>query len=378
MSNKKLTAKDVAELLADLSVEARAGTVASLASEFQQGTLTESERSMVEDIFRIMVKDAELRVRMALAQNLKENPGVPHEVALNLARDVESVSLPILRFSEVLTDEDLIEIVHGQGAAKQVAIASRPSVSGAVSSALVDTGNEDAVTELVANEGAEISDESLHKVVTDFGDREPVQDAMIHRPKLPLTVSERLVTMVSESMKEELAKRHELPDDLATDLILQSRERAVLSLSGGSGDDDLMKLVRQLRENGRLTPSIILRSLCMGDLNFFEAAASELAGVPLANSRQLIQDSGPLGLEAIYHRTGLPPSHFPAVNAAIIVAGEIEYDGGENDRERYSRRMLERILTQNGDLGVEFDSDDLEYLLTKMGQLPPDSLHDAA
>ena len=128
MSNKKLTAKDVAELLADLSVEARAGTVASLASEFQQGTLTESERSMVEDIFRIMVKDAELRVRMALAQNLKENPGVPHDVALNLARDVESVSLPILRFSEVLTDEDLIEIVHGQGAAKQVAIASRPGL----------------------------------------------------------------------------------------------------------------------------------------------------------------------------------------------------------------------------------------------------------
>ena len=39
--------------------------------------------------------------------------------------------------------------------------------------------------------------------------------------------------------------------------------------------------------------------------------------------------------------------------------------------------MLERILTQYGDLGVEFDSDDLEYLLTKMGQLPPDSLNDA-
>ena len=378
MPEQKLTAKDVAALLADPSAEARAGTAARLASEFQQGTLTESERSMVEDIFRIMVKDAELRVRMALAQNLKENPGVPHDVALSLARDVESVSLPILRFSEVLTDEDLIEIVHGRGAAKQVAIASRPTVSGAVSSALVDTENEDVVTELVANDGAEISAESLHKVVTDFGDREPVQDAMVHRPKLPLTVSERLVTMVSESMKEELAKRHELPDDLATDLILQSRERAVLSLSGGSGDDDLIKLIRQLRENGRLTPSIGLRSLCMGDLNFFEASVAELSGVPLANTRQLIQDPGPLGLTEIYQRTGLPPSHFPAVKAAIAVAGETEYDGGENDRERYSRRMLERILTQYGDLGVEFDSGDLEYLLTKMGQLPPDSLNDAA
>ena len=65
------------------------------------------------------------------------------------------------------------------------------------------------------------------------------------------------------------------------------------------------------------------------------------------------------------------------MRAAIDVARETEYDGGENDRERYSRRMIERILTQYGDLGVEFDSDDLEYLLTKMGQLPADSLSTA-
>ncbi len=39
--------------------------------------------------------------------------------------------------------------------------------------------------------------------------------------------------------------------------------------------------------------------------------------------------------------------------------------------------MIERILTQYGDLGVDFDCDDLEYLLTKMGQLPADVLTDS-
>ena len=61
------------------------------------------------------------------------------------------------------------------------------------------------------------------------------------------------------------------------------------------------------------------------------------------------------------------------MRAAMNVARETEYDGGENERERYSRRIIEPILTQYGDLGIEFDSDDLEYLLTKMGQLPPDT-----
>ncbi len=57
----------------------------------------------------------ELRVREALAAHLKNSPDLAHDVAVALARDVDSVSLPMLKFSEVLTDEDLIEIVRDQG-----------------------------------------------------------------------------------------------------------------------------------------------------------------------------------------------------------------------------------------------------------------------
>ncbi len=374
MKATTLNKDDVARLLSDPSGEARAETAAKIARNFSAGDLTESERAVVEDIFRIMVKDAEVRVREALAQNLKENPSMPHDVAVNLAQDVDSVSLPVLQFSEVLSDEDLVEIVRSQSAAKQVAIAKRPKVSETVSSVLVETDNEDVVTHLVSNVGAEISEKSLQHVVESLGEAEGVQAAMVTRPNLPVTVTERLLTKVSENMKEELAKHQKLPADLATDLILQSRERATISLSDGSSEDVLEKLIRQLHENGRLTPSIVLRALCMGDLNFFEAAMARLAGVPLINMRRLIHDAGPLGLKSAFDKAGLPKTHFPAARAAIDVVRETDYDGGENDRERYARRMIERILTQYGDLGVSFDSDDLEYLLTKMDKLPPGAM----
>ena len=372
MARKKLSTKDVERLLSEPSAETRAQTAALIASEFGEGTLTESERALAQEIFRIMVKDAEVRVREALSQNLKETPLVPHDVAVSLARDVDSVALPVLQYSEVLTDGDLIEIVRSQPHAKLLAISKRKKVSEPVSNALVETEDREAVTSLVSNKGAEISEGSLQKVVEDFGDRKTVQDAMVHRPTLPVTVAERLVTMVSESLKEELATRHELSPDLATDLIMKSRERATITLSSESSQDDLEKLVRQLHENGRLTPSIMLRALCMGDLEFYETAVARLAGLPLLNVQQLIHDGGPLGLKAVYEETKLPKAHFPAVRAAIDVAGETEYDAGERDRERYSRRMIERILTQYGDLGVDLDSGDLEYLLTKMDELPPD------
>ncbi len=370
MSEKeKLTEKDVARLLADPSGSARAETAAKIAADFTTQTLTAGERKMAEEIFRLMLKDAEVRVREALSVNLKETPLLPHDVALALAKDVESVALPILQFSEVLLDADLIEIVRSQGPAKQVAVAGRATVSEGVSDALVTVGNEEAVTALVANQGAEISEGALQKVVDDFSSSESIQDAMVHRPTLPITVSERLVTMVSERLREDLASRHELSDKLATDLILQTRERAIIKLSNSSGVDELQKLIWQLADNDRLTPSLVLRALCMGDMAFYETALSELANISVINVRTLIHDGGETGFKGLYGKAGLPSSHYPAARAAIEVARETEYDGGKDDRERYSRRMIERILTQYGDLGVEFDSNDLEYLLVKMNEM---------
>ena len=377
MTLKKLTKEDVSKLLADPSVETRAEMAAKVAGDFDAKALSENERRLAEEIFHVMVKDAEVRVREALAQNLKENTSVPHDVALSLAKDVETVALPMLRFSEVLTDEDLIKIVASQSPAKQVAIAKRAQVSEDVSEALVDAGNEEAVTSLVANVGAEISEKSLQKVVDDLGDRESIQDAMVHRPKLPVAVSERLVTVVSEKFLGVIINRRDLPEDVVTDMILQARERAVISLSTDSDEADVGTLVRQLNENGRLTASIMLRGLCMGDLTFFEAAMAERAGISLANARQLIHDSGSLGLRTVCRKADIPLQQLVAVRAAIDVSEEMEYDGREHDRERYSRRMIERIMTQYDDLGVEFESSDLNYLLTKMSELPSDIIEDA-
>ncbi|MDA1088716.1 MAG: DUF2336 domain-containing protein [Proteobacteria bacterium] len=374
MANNELTKDDVSRLLADPSSDTRVATATKIAEGFSAGTLSDGERRMAEDIFRVMVKDAEVRVREALALNLKDNSSIPHDVAVSLAKDVEQVALPVLQFSDVLTDADLIEIIASQSSEKQVAIAKRTVVSESVSENLVDSGNEQAVVSLIANEGARISESALLKAVDNFGKNEDVQDAMVHRPKLPVRVSERLVTVVSEKFAADLIGRPDLPDNMVTDLILQTRERAVISLSSDSDEGDVETLVKQLHENGRLTPSIILRGLCMGDLTFFEAGMAELAGVSLMNARSLIHDSGKLGLRTLCRQAKIPLPQLVAVRAAIDVSQEMDYDGRAHDRERYSRRMIERIMTQYDDLGVEFESADLNYLLTKMSELPSDNL----
>src|SRR6185437_14347627 len=119
-----LTKEDVTRLLSDPSSEARADVAAKVAREVDGTQLTAEERKIAEDIVRALSRDAAIRVRQALSEELKQSKRLP--------RDVEAVSLPVLSHSVVLTDDDLIAIIRSSGAAKQVAIAARKQVSAPV------------------------------------------------------------------------------------------------------------------------------------------------------------------------------------------------------------------------------------------------------
>ncbi len=109
----------------------------------------------------------------------------------------------------------------------------------------------------------------------------------------------------------------------------------------------------------------------MGDIGFFGVALSVLSKVPLGSARALIHDEGPLGLRAISGHAGIPEALFPAFRSAVDVIHENEYDGGDNDRERFRRRMIERILTHVADPSAHVGAENAEYLLAKLAQIDP-------
>ncbi len=360
-----LTQADVARLLAEPSASVRAELASKLAGDIDSVSLTDTELQIAHDIVRVMAKDVELAVRQSLALSLRSARHLPHDVAVRLANDVEAVALPILADSPVLTDADLIEIVrHGSGG-KQQAIAGRGNLSEQVADVLVDQGSESAVAALMGNGKAQIAETSFGIAINRFPDSERVKANMVHRANLPVLVAERLVVMVSEKLQSYLVTRHELPVSLATDIVLQGRERATLRLSLGSNDQDLDRLVRQMHRHQRLTPLLVLRALCLGDMAFFEVAMAVMAKIPVINARLLIHDAGPNGLASLYERAGMPPRLMPAVRVAVGVVRGTEFDGGERDRERFRSRVITRILTQFEDLPQE----DLDYLLDKLGDV---------
>ncbi len=299
-SSAQLRQQDIDRLQADASPEARIATATKVSTQFGAATLGAGERQIAEDILRGLMKDAEVRVREALAAQLKAYSGLPHDMALTLAKDVESVALPMLEFSEVLSDEDLIEIVRTGSPEKQVAIAGRPQVSARLAGALIDTENEVAVARMVANPGAALDDTLLERTVTEYGHSEIVCGSLAQRPKLPAAISDRLMGAVTEQLMSHLVEQKQLPTHVVKSLLQGARDRATISMfREGVPDDELQAHIARMDSDGRLTTSLAFRALSLGDMRFFEMAMARLTRLPLESTRRLIHDDGDLGLEAI-------------------------------------------------------------------------------
>lgn len=361
-----LTDIDVRTLLKGATADERALAAHKLCRAMDREALTEDERTKAAEILRVMAADAAVLVRRALAVTLKSSPLVPRDVAMKLARDVESICLPMLNFSPAFSDDDLSEIVRLGGPVRQVAIAKRPAVSEKVTAAIVEHGVEAAVETAAANDNANFSERSLTRALQRFEKSEKVLAAVAYRQVLPASVTEKLIDLVGDQVREHLLSHHSVSPELALQIAMGTKERAIVDLVDQAGRAaDPKAFAQHLHRAKRLTASLLLRALAQGHMSFFECAVAELAGVPHHRTWLMIHDAGQLGLRAIYERAGLPARLYSAFRVAVDTYHTMEFDGGPRDRERFQERMLQRFLTQT----QTTQRDDVDYMLDKLDRL---------
>lgn len=358
-----LTQDDIRRLVRGDSAEARANAAHKICRRIDTTDLSPEDQESARQILDLMCADAAVLVRRALAVTLRNSPKLPRDIAIKLAKDIDVIAVPVLKNSPVITDEDLVEIVLAGSSEKQVAIAQRPALGEGLTEVIALYGSKDAVEAATLNEGAAFSDDAYAGVLKRFANDNDIQKALVDRTSLPMHVTEKLVNIVSGELFDRLVNTHELPPQLAIEIAAGARERATLDLVEQAGlTSDPERFVQQLHLNGRLTPSLIMRALCLGHINFVEYALGELSGVPRTKAWVMIHDAGTLGLKTIFERAGLPSGMFTAFRLAIDIFHKTDMDGGPGDKERFRQRMVERVLTQF----QAIPRADLEYLLDKL------------
>lgn len=360
-----ITRQDVSQLVQEPSPAVRARIVGKIANSYNSHTFTERENALAIEIFRLLLKDTAASVRKAMAQELKNNAQAPHDVIVALAHDELDIAVEVLEFSEVLNDEDLLELVRvSRDMDRLLAISRRAFVSTRVSASLIDTNHQQVIRSLLNNKGANLAELDIQRIISQYRGDQSLLEALVCRGGLSPRFAEKLYYLVSDQLKQQLTRRYRLSWRLIGESSDVVRESAILKfMAPWMSRKDVEKLVDQMYRNKRLNYSIALRSLCVGEVEFFEFAIARLANVTVENVRVLLADHGPLGFKSLFDAANIPSGFSDAVRILYAMAKE-EVNKGNRDTINFQRHMIDRITVE----GYHHSIENMGYFISMMRQ----------
>ncbi|HET6839599.1 MAG TPA: DUF2336 domain-containing protein [Bradyrhizobium sp.] len=351
----------------------RAEATRSLARAWLISDLSEDDRAAAEGALLMLLDDASPLVRQAMAEVFARSAEAPAAIVQALSLDQASVALPVLEYSPLLIDADLVDIVATGDCAMQCAIARRTNLPASVGAAIAEVGTASAALELIENAHAELAPFSWHRIVERHGHLAAIRETMLVLDDLPAATRAALVAKLAETLAQFVVARNWLSVDRAGRIASEARDRSTMNIAADSRGEDLRGLVRHLRATGQLTAGWILRALLSGNIELFFTALSELSGLPQARVAALLHDRGGASLHALLIRAGLPESTFAAFRVALEVNHETGFADTVGGVARLRRRMVERVLTH-----CETDPQATEPLLILLRRFATESAREEA
>src|ERR1700730_16028490 len=323
----------------------RAEATRALARAWLISDLSHEDRTGAEGALLMLLDDASPLVRQAMAEVFAHSPDAPAAIVQALSLDQPSVALPVLEYSPLLIDADLVDIIATGNCEMQCAIARRINLPASVCAAIAEVGTPSAALELIEHAYADLAPFSWDRIGEGPGHLAAIRESMLVLDDLPAATRVALVAKLSDTLAQFVVARNWLSADRAGRIATEARDRSTVNIAARSRGEDMRGLVRHLRATGQLTAGLILRALFSGNLELFDHALAELSDLPQARVSALLHDRGGASLQALLERAGLPPSTLAALRGARNVTHEPGYVDTLGGGARLRRRMAERVLT---------------------------------
>ena len=179
------------------------------------------------EVLEMLAMDKLAAVRAILSEAIKETVTAPRHIVLALAQDAEAiVAAPILEYSPLLSENDLLEIIAaGVAAGALPAIARRQDISEDVSAEVAASLEIPAVAALLANASAKVRGKTLDQIIDQAEAVEELHQPLVMRLDLSLRAVRRIAGFVASSLVETLSRQHDLPPKLEAELRQEVRAR---------------------------------------------------------------------------------------------------------------------------------------------------------
>ncbi len=277
-------------LAGDSAEEVRAELARKIARLMPGLEQRESEEAVALTIatLEVLAKDNAVKVRAILAEEIKHMDCIPHDVALRLAHDLEEiVSAPILEYSPLLSDADLIEIIACGKVQKALsAIARRKPLSEKVSDALVQSLDVPTVASLLVNADAKIRKATMDQIVEQAEEFESWHEPLVMRADLSARAIRRIATFVGAALIELLAKREDLSEETRGLISRRLKARLEQSQPPTSQAEGAAQAVAKAKEARALDDDFVENAALAGRREAVILALAELARVPETTVRK--------------------------------------------------------------------------------------------
>lgn len=360
---ERLGKATIRQALKGETAEKRANAVQKIGRDIRSAQMTDVERAFAETLMDRICTDVSALVRRALSVTLRNSPNLPRAVAQTLIEDIDSIAVPILASSPVLTDEDLVDVLNSKAAEKIRAIAQRKTLNLHISHAIVSFGDGAATARLAANDGALISAETAELIAELHVDDDLIREAALSRDDMPPSVIAKLIEYSTHKIDAVLKSYPGVSDTRAQQISRNTSERARSYVIGeGWPEGRLRDYARVLDKSGKLTPRLILRAAGRGDMRFVTSALSVLAGQTVEKTRLMVMSSTGLGAKAVALRARFSLADIQVLTACIQTYLAVEKENRAPTAAHFQSSVAERLISLELNLPEDVMEDLLDIL----------------
>lgn len=339
--------------------ESLAGKVARLApglSADEQDKL----RKMTYEALSLLAKDQAVNVREVLSDALKEVADAPPDVIRRLAWDVEAaVASPVLRFSPVLSDQDLLDIIAARPSTGAVsAISERASVSEKVSDAIISSDDEGAIGLLLGNHNAMIREQALDRVIDRAVDVDIWHEPLAMRPRLPSSAAVKIARFVAEDILTKMVERSDLSPDIVESVrdvvnkrlgdphAIKADESEGKKKPGATrgvnvDDDEIFDQASKMWAKGEIDESTVMATIESGNKRLAQAMIAVMIDFPLKTVVRACEMKSPKGCIALAWKAGLSAKNAEIVQRKLAQIKEADLLRADNRNYAFSDEDME-------------------------------------
>lgn len=253
---------------------------------------SEKLRALTIETLEKLANDQLPRVRAILAEEIKSLDCVPRKIIRRLAVDLEMiVAAPILEYSPLLSDADLMEVIATAKAGEALtAIAKRKFLSANVADAIVTSLDVPAVAALLANPDAKVRAEALDGIIARAEKIRSWHQPLVMRADLSQRAIRRIASFVGAALIEMLGQHHKIDAETREYLNHQLRHRIETGEDAHRNEEEhAASEVETARRKGKLDDGFVDAAAEAGKREVVALALATLAHVPQETVRKILQ-----------------------------------------------------------------------------------------